>query len=217
MKANRLRPVVVALAAVTLTAVLTGCEKGGSATGSASGSTATSAAGAGAGTGASAKPAASTAAATPAGATPSAVPSAASKKPSAAPPATSAATAAGCSDEPPTPDEVDPDELALFRIEEIDGVTDKVNLVIQHGVWGCPGKDTDGAPFVVTGEDSRWAMDQAAYVTAVTPITDSTENRRIGVQELIDWVDAHPDSGLVFRYETGDDGAIHRLEQVFTP
>ncbi|MFF5186567.1 hypothetical protein ACFY30_22845 [Streptomyces sp. NPDC000345] len=218
MKANRLRPVVIALAAVTLTAVLTGCEKGGSAAGSASGSTAGSAAGsaAGAGAGASAKPAASTAAATPAEATPSAVPSAA-KKPSAAPPASSAATAAGCSDEPPTPDEVDPDELALFRIEEIDGITDKVNLVIQHGVWGCPGKDTDGAPFVVTGEDSRWAMDQAAYVTAVTPITDSTENQRIGVQELIDWVDAHPDSGLVFRYETGDDGAIHRLEQVFTP
>ncbi|MFJ8110131.1 hypothetical protein [Streptomyces sp. NPDC096132] len=213
MKANRLRPVVVAIAAaVTLTAVLTGCEKGEAAAGSAAGGGATS----GASATASAKPAGSVA-----DATPSTAPSATStSKPSSAPPATAAPAstpAAGCADKPPTPDEVDPDEIALYRVEEIDGITDKVNLVIQHGAWGCPGKDTDGAPFVVTGEDSRWALDQAAYVTAVTPITDSTENQRIGVQELIDWVDAHPDSGLVFRYETGDDGAIHRLEQVFTP
>ncbi|WP_327316268.1 hypothetical protein [Streptomyces sp. NBC_01235] len=152
-------------------------------------------------------------------ATPAATPSAAAEPAgsvaSAAP--VTASPAGGCSDKPPTPDEVDPDEFAVYRVEELDGSTGKVNLVIQHGAWGCPGKDTDGAPFVVTGEDSRWALDQAAYVTATNPVTSTTENQRIGVQELIDWIDAHPDSGLVFRYETGDDGAIHRLEQVFTP
>ncbi|WKX73760.1 hypothetical protein [Streptomyces sp. XD-27] len=121
-----------------------------------------------------------------------------------------------CADKPPTPDEVDPDEIALYGTEEIDDPT-HLNLILQHGAWGCPGKDTDGAPFVTTGEEARWALDQAAYVSATTPITDSAENRRIGVQELVDWLAAHPNSGLVFKYQTGDDGAIHRLDQVFSP
>ncbi|WP_460067549.1 hypothetical protein [Streptomyces sp. YKOK-I1] len=224
MKVNRLRPVVGALmAAATLTAVLTGCGKGGSA---ASAGTAASA-------GATAEPVATeaptgtstgtTTTGTSGGTSTGASAGISKAKPSSATtttpvtPAPPAGSAASCVDEPPTPDDYDPDEFALFRIEELPSDTGKVNLVIQHGAWGCPDKDTDGAPFVVSGEDSRWALDQAAYVTAVTPITDSTENRRIGVQELIDWVDAHPDSGLVFRYETGDDGAVHRLEQVFTP
>lgn len=205
MKVNQLRP-VVALAAVALTVVLTGCQKGGSDAGSDSGA----AAGAGA---AVASPSGTPGASTPAAGKASAEP-AGSVSTS---PAPASAITAACSDEPPTPDEVDPDEFAVYRAEELDGSTGKVNLVIQHGAWGCPGKDTDGAPFVVTGEDSRWALDQAAYVTATNPITAGTENERIGVQELIDWIDAHPDSGLVFRYETGDDGAIHRLEEVFTP
>ena len=198
MNANRLRPVVLALAAVALTAVLTGCREDGSAAGADAapsvGAKAPSSPGAG-GSG------------TPAG------------KPDAkhTGSAATSAPAADCASEPPSPDRVDPDEIAVYRVEELDGSTGKVNLVIEHGAWGCPGKDTDGAPFVVTGEHSRWALDQAAYVTATNPITDSSENQRIGVQELIDWIKAHPDSGLVFRYETGEDGAIHRLEQVFTP
>ncbi|MFI1704428.1 hypothetical protein [Streptomyces griseoruber] len=224
MKVNRLRPVVGALmAAATLTAVLTGCEKGGSAAGETAAS-AGAAKSAGTTAGTTAEPAGSvateTSTGTSAGTSTGTSAGTSKAKPSAATPATPAApagSAPGCADKPPTPDDYDPDEFALFRIEELPADTGKVNLVIQHGAWGCPGEDTDGAPFVVSGEDSRWALDQAAYVTAVTPITDSTENRRIGVQELIDWVDAHPDSGLVFRYETGDDGAIHRLEQVFTP
>jgi hypothetical protein len=221
MKVNRIRSVVVAFAAVTLAAVLTGCQGGGTAAGSDAGA----GAGKGAGKGAGASTAAASPSGTGTGAAGAGAGAASSPGVSAKPagsgkstvPAASTSPAAGCSDEPPTPDEVDPDEFALYRIEELDGSTGKVNLVIQHGAWGCPGKDTDGAPFVVTGEESRWAMDQAAYVTATNPITDSAENQRIGVQELIDWVNAHPDSGLVFRYETGDDGAIHRLEQVFTP
>lgn len=216
VKVKRLRPVVVAVAGVTLAAVLTGCQGGGSG----AGADRTAGAGAAAAASPSAASKAPAASASPAGA-PTAGASAAPAEPAAAATpaagASAGATAEACTDEPPAAEEVDPDEIALFRVEELDGSTGKVNLVVQHGVWGCPGKDTDGAPFVVTGEDSRWAMDQAAYVTAVTPIVESTENQRIGVQELIDWVDAHPDSGLVFRYTVGEDGAIHRLEQVFTP
>ncbi|MFJ8199131.1 hypothetical protein [Streptomyces sp. NPDC096152] len=238
MKASRLRPAGVALAAVALSAVLTGC--GGSAAGAAAkpgaGGTATASPDAVAtatapSSGATAKKpgtapgAAATAAATPAGATPAGKTGAGpAGKTGAGPagkadpgPAASGAPAADCAGKAPNPDDVDPDEFAVYRVEELDGATGKVNLVIQHGAWGCPGKDTDGAPFVVTGEESRWALDQAAYVTATNPVTDSSENRRIGVQELIDWIEAHPDSGLVFRYETGDDGAIHRLDEVFTP
>lgn len=29
------------------------------------------------------------------------------------------------------------------------------------------------------------------------------------------WINANPNSGLVVKYEAGDDGAIHRLEPVF--
>ncbi|MEU1404174.1 hypothetical protein ABZ471_17690 [Streptomyces sp. NPDC005728] len=217
MQANRLRPVVVSLAAVALAAVLTGCQGDDSAAGAegapSAGATAASAPGTaggkdggkgkskgtdgGKGTGAA------TAAATPAS--------------KATGPAETTAPAADCVSEAPDPDHVDPDEFALYRVEELDGSTGKVNLVIQHGAWGCPGKDSDGKPFVVTGEDSRWALDQAAYVTATNPVTDSSTNQRIGVQELIDWTKAHPDSGLVFKYETGADGSIDRLEQVYTP
>ncbi|WP_328405198.1 hypothetical protein OHS70_37755 [Streptomyces sp. NBC_00390] len=210
MHADRFRPAVIALAAVALAAVLTGCQEDGSAAGAETPSVGT------------------TAVATPGGSTPAGKPGTKptgtpAGKPGTKPTGTPAGSAAPsepatkCASEPPAPDDYDPDEIALYRIEELDGSTGKVNLVLQHGAWGCPEKDTDGAPFVVSGEESRWALDQAAYVTATTPIVHSTENQRIGVQELIDWIDAHPDSGLVFKYETGDDGAIHRLEQVFTP
>ncbi|WP_405856003.1 hypothetical protein OG361_21960 [Streptomyces sp. NBC_00090] len=230
MNVDRLRPAVLALAAVALAAALTGCQEGGSAAGAAAPST-------DAATVEPGSPGAAGSTTEPAGeptAEPSAEPPAASStapavKPSVKPTAkptskptgkksgASETAPAGCVDAPPSPDDVDPDEIALYRIEELDGSTGKVNLVLQHGAWGCGAKDTDGAPFVGTGEESRWALDQAAYVTVTTPIVESTENQRIGVQELIDWIDAHPDSGLVFRYTTGDDGAIHRLEQVFTP
>ncbi|MFI5799866.1 hypothetical protein [Streptomyces sp. NPDC051677] len=205
-----------------MSAVLVGCQGGGAGGGAKAG-----AAGAGSSSGPAAGGAGGAAGAHSGGTRAAASPAAAAPSAPAAPAApagsvvsgaaVAASPAGGCSDEAPSPDDVDPDEFAVYRVEELDGSTGKVNLVIQHGVWGCPGKDTDGAPFVVTGEDSRWALDQAAYVTATTPVTSGAENQRIGVQELIDWIDAHPDSGLVFRYETGDDGAIHRLEQVFTP
>ncbi|MFJ9816053.1 hypothetical protein ACIRU3_12395 [Streptomyces sp. NPDC101151] len=219
MHAHRLRPVVVALAAVALAAVLTGCQGDDSAAGSAGSSGAGATAGSAPGT-ADGKGTGKGEGTGTAGAGATATPTPAAKvtgpaKPTA--PAKPAAPAADCVDEAPDPDHVDPDEIAVYRVEELDGSTGKVNLVIQHGAWGCAGKDGDGAPFVVTGEDSRWALDQAAYVTATNPVTGSSENQRIGVQELIDWIKAHPDSGLVFKYETGDDGSIDRLEQVYTP
>lgn len=221
MNVDRLRPAFVAVAAVALAAVLTGCQgDGGAVGGGAPGASATAVAPEPAGT--SGAPA-ETGAATPAVKTPVKVPAtkpAAPKsksKPKPKPKGTTAAPGADCVSAPPTPEDYDPDEFALYRIEELGGSTGKVNLVLQHGAWGCGGVDTDGGPFVVSGEESRWALDQAAYVTVTNPIVTSTENQRIGVQELIDWVAAHPDSGLVFRYQTGDDGAIHRLEQVFTP
>lgn len=228
MKVNRLRSVVGVLAAVTLSAVLVGCQADGadggakaSAAGAGSSSSPAAGGAAGAASAASAAGAAGAAGghsgATPAAASPAAAAPAAPAGSVVSGAAVAASPAGGCSDATPGPDDVDPDEFAVYRVEELAGSTGKVNLVIQHGVWGCPGKDTDGAPFVVTGEESRWALDQAAYVTATNPITGGAENQRIGVQELIDWIDAHPDSGLVFRYETGDDGAIHRLEQVFIP
>ena len=224
MNITRFRSAGVAFAAVALAASLTACQKDdGAAARPGTGATAPAPAqdpgteaSAGASGGASAKPAAKPAA------TPSKETVKPAAKPATKPTAKPAAKPGGvpgadCVTAAPTPDEYDPDEFALYRIEELPGSTGKVNLVLQHGAWGCGGKDTDGGPFVVSGEDSRWALDQAAYVTATDPIVASTENTRIGVQELIDWVNAHPDSGLVFTYTTGDDGAIHRLEQVFTP
>ncbi|GGV15239.1 hypothetical protein GCM10010275_65710 [Streptomyces litmocidini] len=231
MNADRLRPVVLALAAGALAAVLTGCQQGGAAAGGAAPSApaASTAAPGSAGSGGAGESAGS--GGSGGGGTPTAAPTAAPtvapavKKPAApktsepapAPKPKTTAPAPACVDSTPGPDDVDPDEFALYRIEELDGSTGKVNLVVQHGAWGCGAADSDGGPFVVTGEESRWALDQAAYVTATNPIVAGTENRRIGVQELIDWVNAHPDSGLVFRYETGGDGAVHRLEEVFTP
>ncbi|MET9677063.1 hypothetical protein ABZY68_28820 [Streptomyces sp. NPDC006482] len=228
MNVDRLRPTVLTLAAITLAVALTGCQEGGSAAGGAAPSVTAEAPETSGDPGPTAEPAEEPSAEPPTETpTTPATPGPSTKKPTTKKPSTkksggsksgaSEDSSADCVDAPPSPDDVDPDEIALYRIEELDGSTGKVNLVLQHGAWGCGMEDTDGAPFVGTGEESRWALDQAAYVTVTTPIVESTENQRIGVQELIDWVDAHPDSGLVFRYETGDDGAIHRLEQVFTP
>ncbi|MFI9150761.1 hypothetical protein [Streptomyces sp. NPDC053367] len=209
---SRRRSAAVMLVAVTLGAVLTGCK--GDEARSVPGPSSTSSSGAGKGTGGGgAATPAGEAGATPAG-TATATPAG---EATATPAGEATATPADCVNKAPYPEDYDPDEFALYGYEELEGVTDKVNLIIQHGAWGCPEPDTDGAPFVVSGEESRWALDQGAYVTATNPIVESTENQRIGVQELLDWLDANPDSGLVFKYELGDDGAIHRLDEVFTP
>ncbi|MFG2634226.1 hypothetical protein ACGFX8_09800 [Streptomyces sp. NPDC048362] len=224
MNADRLRPAVIACAAVALAAALTACQGNDSTTGADATPSASAKPGSTPGTSGGGK-GGSTATAGPGTASPGAGSSGAggAGTPAAKPaykttgPAGTTAPATGCATKAPDPDHADPDEIVVNRAEELPAGTGKVNLVIQHGAWGCPDKETDGRPFLTDGEDSRWALDQAAYVTATNPITSSSKNQRIGVQELIDWLDAHPDAGLVFKYETGDDGAIHSLQQVYAP
>jgi hypothetical protein len=109
---------------------------------------------------------------------------------------------------------ISPDEIAVQRYTPEGGF---LSLIVQHGNWGCGAPDTDGAPFETVGVETFIPLDQAASITVTDPIVQSTENQPIGVQEFLDWLDAHPDSGLVFRYSLGEDGAIDRLDQVFTP
>ncbi|MFJ4691834.1 hypothetical protein [Streptomyces sp. NPDC088766] len=87
----------------------------------------------------------------------------------------------------------------------------------RYGNRGCGTPDSDGAPFETVGKETYLVMDQAAYVTVTDPVVASTENQPIGVQEFLNRLEAHPGSGLVFRYHLGADGAVDRLEQVFTP
>ncbi|BBC39062.1 hypothetical protein SGFS_103560 [Streptomyces graminofaciens] len=109
---------------------------------------------------------------------------------------------------------ISPDEIAVYRYTPEGG---SLSLIVKHGNWGCGTPDSDGAPFETVGKQTYIPMDQAAFVTVTNPIVESTENQHIGVQEFLDWLDAHPDSGLVFTYHLGSNGAIDRLEEVFTP
>ncbi|KUJ68066.1 hypothetical protein ACZ90_22770 [Streptomyces albus subsp. albus] len=109
---------------------------------------------------------------------------------------------------------ISPDEIAVYRYTPEGG---SLSLIVKHGNWGCPQPDADGAPFETVGKETYLPMDQAAYVTATNPIVESSGNKRIGVQEFLDWLEANPNSGLVFKYHLGANGAIDSLEQVFTP
>ncbi|MFF9060177.1 hypothetical protein ACF09K_16045 [Streptomyces sp. NPDC014882] len=109
---------------------------------------------------------------------------------------------------------ISPDEIAVYRYTPEGG---SLSLIVRYGNWGCGTPDSDGAPFETVGKETYLPMNQAAYVTVTNPVVASTENQPIGVQEFLDWLEAHPDSGLVFRYRLGADGAVDRLEQVFTP
>ncbi|MEU6069659.1 MULTISPECIES: hypothetical protein [Streptomyces] len=213
-----LRPTAAGMcAAAVLALTLSGCSghDGGSATPSAEPSSAAADASGGA-TAASAKPAAKPAAkssagtgggSTATGATPAASASSATGTPAAA---GSGGKDDGCDHKMP----ISPDEIAVYRYTPEGG---SLSLIVKHGNWGCPTADSDGAPFVTVGKETYLPMDQAAYVTATNPIVESSENQRIGVQELLDWLEAHPNSGLVFKYHLGGNGAIDSLEEVFTP
>ncbi|WP_215452497.1 hypothetical protein [Streptomyces sp. ATCC 21386] len=109
---------------------------------------------------------------------------------------------------------ISPDEIAVYRYTPEGGT---LSLIVKHGNWGCGTPDSDGAPFETVGKETYIPLDQAANITVTTPIVESTTNQPIGVQEFLDWLEAHPDSGLVFTYHLGDDGAIDRLDEVFTP
>ncbi|MET7440898.1 hypothetical protein ACFYQQ_19430 [Streptomyces sp. NPDC005496] len=194
--------------------VLTGCNGDGGATGSGGGTSPTKADGSGGkgkGTGAaSKKPGAKASSGSGSAAkSPGAAP-AASKSP--APTASSAGGADddGCDHKMP----ISPDEIAVYRYTPEGGF---LSLIVKHGNWGCGSPDSDGAPFETVGKETFIPMDQAADVTVTNPIVESTENQPIGVQEFLDWLEAHPNSGLVFKYHLGADGAIDRLDEVFTP
>ena len=205
-----------AFAVAVLALTLTACNGDGDATASPAGADPTTA-----------KPAgtsAATGSATPgsgAGTEPSAA--AKSDKPSSSA-ATSAATAAPAksaaaspADDTPACDHkmpISPDEIAVYRYTPEGGF---LSLIVKYGNWGCAPKDSDGAPFETVGKETYMPMSQAAYVTVTNPIVESTENQHIGVQEFLDWLEANPNSGLVFTYHLGADGAIDRLEEVFTP
>ncbi|MFF3019045.1 hypothetical protein [Streptomyces sp. NPDC057939] len=115
---------------------------------------------------------------------------------------------------------ISPDEIQVNRYTPEGGFH---SLIVRHGNWGCGAPDTDGAPFETVGKETYLPIAADAEVTAVTPIVASTENQKITLQQLIDWLVAHPDQGLVFRYHLGADGgsgegpAIDTLDQVFTP
>ncbi|MEE1836222.1 hypothetical protein [Streptomyces sp. SP17KL33] len=109
---------------------------------------------------------------------------------------------------------ISPDEIAVYRYTPEGG---SLSLIVKHGSWGCGTPDSDGAPFETVGKETYIPLDQAAAITVTTPIVESTTNQPIGVQEFLDWLEAHPNSGLVFTYHLGDDGAIDRLDEVFTP
>ncbi|MEV5341176.1 hypothetical protein AB0K93_22270 [Streptomyces sp. NPDC052676] len=109
---------------------------------------------------------------------------------------------------------ISPDEIAVLRYTPEGG---SLSLIFKHGNWDCPTPDSDGPPFATVGKETFLPLNPAAYITVTDPIVASTENQQIGMQEFLDWLETHPDSGLVFTYHVGADGAIDSLEQVFTP
>ncbi|WP_225840327.1 hypothetical protein [Streptomyces sp. NK08204] len=109
---------------------------------------------------------------------------------------------------------ISPDEVSVYGYTPEGG---SLSLIVKYGNWGCPSGDSDGAPFDAVGKETYMPMDQAAYITATNPIVESSANQHIGVQEFLDWLEAHPNSGLVFKYHLGADGAIDRLDEEFTP
>ncbi|MEU9799878.1 hypothetical protein [Streptomyces sp. NPDC051000] len=161
-----------------------------------------------------------TATATPTGAG-GAEPSASAPKPSApkpSAPTTAKATPAG-KPKPPAPTcdhtmPISPDEIAVNRYTPEGGFH---SLIVKHGNWGCGAPDSDGAPFETVGKETFIPIRDDAKITAVTPIVESTENKPITLDALIEWLVAHPNQGLVFRYHLGGAGAIDTLDQVFTP
>ncbi|MET9854769.1 hypothetical protein ABZY57_17705 [Streptomyces sp. NPDC006450] len=165
-----------------------------------------------------ASPATSAAATGTASPSPSPSPSPApSKKPT--PAVTSTATPAGTK-KTPTPGStcdhkmpISPDEIAVNRYTPEGGVH---SLIIKHGNWGCAAPGADAAPFETTGKETFLNIAEDARITAVTPIVASTVSQPITLQQLIDWLIAHPNQGRVFRYHLDGAGVIDSLDQQYT-
>ncbi|MEW2114168.1 hypothetical protein AB0945_03055 [Streptomyces sp. NPDC005474] len=208
------RAVVAAVLLTTLsTAALTGCGGSGKATATqetqdkATGIAAPSASGPSTATTA---PPTVSAPTTPAAPLAAPTAQAAAETSAASSPGADSGATPGCDHKMP----ISPDEVAVYRYTPEGG---SLNLIVKAGAWGCPAPDSDGPAFETTGKEYDLPLDQAAYITATNPITESSENQQIGVQELLDWLEAHPDSGLVFKYHAAADGAVDKLEQEFTP
>ncbi len=164
-----------------------------------------------------ASPATSAAATGPASPSPSSAPSAAPKKP--APTATSTATPAGTKKAPtpgPTCDHkmpISPDEVAVHRYTPEGGVH---SLIVKHGNWGCAAPGMDAAPFDTVGKETFLHIAEDAKITAVTPIIAGPLSQPITLQQLIDWLIAHPNQGRVFRYHLDSAGVIDWMDQQYT-
>ncbi|MFF9278991.1 superantigen-like protein SSL4 [Streptomyces griseosporeus] len=210
-----LRTTVISATTALLAVLLTACNGDGTSTAASANGTTPAATAAGSETGTASPTAGAKPAAKPGGTGGGASPSTAAK-PVASTPAPgkplASATAAddGCDHKMP----ISPDEVAVYRYTPEGGF---LSLIVKLGNWGCAPKDSDGAPFETVGKETYMPMDQAAYITVTNPIVAGTENQHIGVQEFLDWLEAHPDSGLVFKYHLGADGAIDRLDEEFTP
>ncbi|WP_327307317.1 hypothetical protein OG730_30930 [Streptomyces sp. NBC_01298] len=143
--------------------------------------------------------------------------SAPSKKP--APTTTSSATPAGTK-KPPAPGStcdhkmpISPDEVAVYRYTPEGGVH---SLIIKHGNWGCAAPGMDAAPFETVGKETFLNIAEDAKITAVTPIVASPLSQPITLQQLIDWLIAHPNQGRVFRYHLDSAGVIDWMDQQYT-
>ncbi|WP_030343199.1 hypothetical protein [Streptomyces sp. NRRL S-1022] len=210
------RATATSLAAALLALTLAACDGDGDSTGSAAGTKTATAqpSGGGPATGSPTVGAAPAGKSTPGRATASPAATAAPTPPAPAPakPAASetGGSGSGCDHKMP----ISPDELAVYRYTPEGGA---LHLIVKYGAWGCAPADSDGAPFETVGKEIPVPMNQAAYVTVTNPVVASTENQHIGVQEFLDWLEAHPNSGLVFKYHLGADGAIDKLEEEFTP
>ncbi|MFJ5552395.1 hypothetical protein [Streptomyces sp. NPDC093225] len=109
---------------------------------------------------------------------------------------------------------ISPDEFAVQRYTPEGGT---LSLIVKLGNWACTPEDTDGGVFETVGKEIFMPLDQAASITVTNPIVESTENQPIGVQEFLDWLEAHPNAGLVFKYTVNSHGVIYDLDQEFTP
>ncbi|WP_407839705.1 hypothetical protein ACE1OC_30445 [Streptomyces sp. DSM 116496] len=108
---------------------------------------------------------------------------------------------------------ISPDEIAVNRYTPEGGVH---SLIIKHGNWGCAAPGADAAPFETTGKETFLNIAEDAKITAVTPIVASTVSQPITLQQLIDWLIAHPNQGRVFRYHLDSAGVIDSLDQQYT-
>ncbi|MFI8500403.1 hypothetical protein ACIGFK_18130 [Streptomyces sp. NPDC085524] len=165
-------------------------------------------------------PAASPSAAGPAGSLAPATPSATAKTPapsaskSAAKPAAtkkpgSPVPSASCDHKMP----IAPDLIAVYRYTPEGG---SHNLIVRYGNWSC-GTPGDGAYFDAVGKEVFVPIADTAKITATAPIVQGSAPEKITLQQLIDWVTAHPDAGRPFQYHLGADGAIDTLDEVYLP